>query len=146
MEKEFVPYELALKMKEFGFDEECFGSYYLYKDENHQEGKFDYRGKLNIEFSIYTNNKYYILAPTWQSAFRWFREKYGLYSWIQLHNGYINDSFYSELPITFSIMDRKTGNKYYERDIPHNYLYKTNEEAELECLKKLIEIVKEKQL
>ena len=84
-----------------------------------------------------------ISAPTIQRVFGWLREKYGLYSWIQLHNGYINDSFYPELPITFSIMDRKTGNKYYERDIPHNYLYKTNEEAELECLRKLIEIVKE---
>ena len=41
-------------------------------------------------------------------------------------------------------MDRKTGNKYYERDIPHNYLYNTTEEAELACLKKLISIIKEK--
>jgi hypothetical protein len=41
-------------------------------------------------------------------------------------------------------MDRKTGNKYYERDIQHNYLYKTNEEAELACLNKLIEIVEQK--
>ena len=27
MEKEFVPYELALRMKELGFDEPCFGYY-----------------------------------------------------------------------------------------------------------------------
>ncbi len=87
----------------------------------------------------------WLIAPTFSQVFRWFREKYDLYSWIQLHNGYINDSFYPELPITFSIMDRKTGNESYERDIPHNYLYKTNEEAELACLQKLIEIVEQKQ-
>jgi hypothetical protein len=27
MEKEFVPYELALKLKKLGFDEPCFGLY-----------------------------------------------------------------------------------------------------------------------
>jgi hypothetical protein len=27
MEKEFVPYELAVKLKELGFDEPCFGYY-----------------------------------------------------------------------------------------------------------------------
>ena len=27
MEKEFVPYELALRMKALGFDEPCFGYY-----------------------------------------------------------------------------------------------------------------------
>ncbi len=30
MEKEFVPYELAVKLQDLGFDESCFG-YYLCK-------------------------------------------------------------------------------------------------------------------
>jgi hypothetical protein len=135
MEKEFVHYELALRMKQLGFDEPCFN---FYMGGFKELGKIKYVNPNNV---AETN----VLAPTFSQAFRWFREKYGLYSWIQLHNGYINDSFYPELPITFSIMDRKTGNKYYERDIPHNYLYKTNEEAELECLKELIEIVEQKE-
>jgi hypothetical protein len=137
MEKEFVTYELALKLKELGFDESCFGF--------HSKIHGLMMVKTSGSSSLYKDAGE-CLAPTYSQAFRWFRDKYGLYSWIQLHNGYINDSFYPELPITFSIMDRKTGNKYYERDIPHNYLYKTNEESELECLEKLIEIVKEKQL
>ena len=128
MEKEFVTYELALKMKQLGFDEPCFAFY----DEE------EYLFTVREQDDIYEE---WLIAPTFSQAFRWFREKYDLYSWIQLHNGYINDSFYPELPITFSIMDRKTGNESYERDIPHNYLYKTNEEAELACLEKLIEIV-----
>ena len=69
MNREFVPYKIAVRLKELGFNEECFGSYYLDKDENHQEGKFDYRGELNIEYSIYKENTYYILAPIYQQAF-----------------------------------------------------------------------------
>ena len=135
MEKEFVTYELALRMKQLGFDEPCLA---FFNGIHLSFSRFDTLGKL-LDIGKCLE------APIYSQAFRWFREKYGLYSWIQLHNGYINDSFYSELPITFSIMDRKTGNKYYERDIPHNYLYKTNEEAELECLKTLIEIVEQKE-
>jgi hypothetical protein len=135
-EKEFVSYDLASRMKELGFAESCW-CYFMNDVFNSSMFPKDY------EYFEVMSKKHttYTLAPTFSQSFRWFRKKYGLYSWIQLHNGYINDSFYPELPITFSIMDRKTGNKYYERDIPHNYLYKTNEEAELECLSKLIEII-----
>jgi hypothetical protein len=133
LNREFVIYPLSSRMKALGFDEPCLA---WFVSEEHG---------LEIGAVLKSNLiKEGLLAPTWQSAFRWFREKYGLYSWIQLHDGYINDSFYLELPITFCIMDRKTGNKYYERDIPHNYLYKTNKEAKLACLTKLIEIVESK--
>jgi len=131
LESEFIPYNLALRMKALGYDERTLRAYYK---------------KSGQLLDIGSGNIYDTKAPTWRAAFNWFRKKYGLYSWIQLHNGYINDSFYPELPITFSIMDRKTGNKYYERDIPHNYLYKTNEKAEIACLEELIEIVEQKQL
>jgi len=133
LESEFVPYPLALRMKVLGYKEPCL-AWYVSEKYGLELGEVKFGDLI----------KDGLLAPTWRSAFRWFRKKYGLYSWIQLHNGYINDSFYPELPITFSIMDRKTGNKYYERDIPHNYLYKTNEKAEIACLEELIEIVEQK--
>jgi hypothetical protein len=65
MEKEFVPYELALKMKALGFDEPCFGHY------NNGE----------LVYSSHTNNnmqRFRYSAPLYQQAFRWFREKYDL--------------------------------------------------------------------
>jgi hypothetical protein len=71
MENEFVIYPLALRMKALGFNEPCLGSYYSDSEENFKEGAFDYRRQLNIEYSIYSENTYYILAPTWQSAFSW---------------------------------------------------------------------------
>jgi hypothetical protein len=137
MEKEFVPYILALEMKSIGFDEPCFGFYYLYKDENHQEGKFDYRGELNIEYSIYKENTYYILAPTYSQAFRFFREKYG---WIsKVWTICISTDGITSFEYAIDTLNDLGVSQYRE-----NFPYKTYEEAELACLKELIEIVKEK--
>jgi len=102
MEKEFIPYEQALALKELGFDESCMAS----RDMN--------------------NDKGLIQIPLYQQAFRWFREKYGYLSYIDMDNY----SFYR-----FTIYKGKGIS-----EAP----YHTYEEAELECLKKLIEIVKQK--
>ena len=58
MEKEFIPYEQALALKELGFDEPCMSS----RDMNNGEGL--------------------IQLPLYQQAFRWFREKYQVHSTI----------------------------------------------------------------
>ena len=69
MNKEFLPYEQALALKELGFDEPCFGSY-------------DPFGSKQLSCSgIYTYGNC-IAAPLYQQAFSWFREKYGICSWI----------------------------------------------------------------
>ena len=65
MNKEFIPYEQALALKELGFDEPCFGMYYT------KDG--DIR-KLDInEIGD---------APLYQQAFRWFREKHNICGYI----------------------------------------------------------------
>ena len=58
MKIEFVPYQLAIKLKELGFDEEGFGMY----NEN---------GEV-LPFKPYTSESKAIL---FQQAFRWFRKK-----------------------------------------------------------------------
>ena len=58
---EFVPYELALELKQLGFDEPCFGVYAT-KDGYVRKSAYDENGD----------------APTYSQAFRWFREKSGL--------------------------------------------------------------------
>ena len=62
MEKEFIPYEQALVLKELGFDKECFG-YYHYK-KYYQYGLdfeniiFKYKCKLiDKGFNLYPNDK-----------------------------------------------------------------------------------------
>ena len=119
MEKEFVPYELAVKLKEIGFDEECFGYYTELED-------FVMRPHLRQQDCI--EGKF--LAPTWQSAFRWFREKYNLvFNFISYNIVKPREYHWS---ITWNDEAKATG------------IVKTYEEAELACLKKLIQIVKEK--
>lgn len=125
MEKEFVHYEQALALKELGFDEDCIAFGYICGKE--QLYIFMISTITNKNSSWVTDlSKTYISIPTYSQAFRWFREKINLHSYIEgaypWYRYYIN-----------SEDDRWEGCKYL--------LFK---EAELECLKKLIGIVKNK--
>ncbi len=103
MEKEFVPYEQALALKELGFDEPCFGYYISVQVRN---------PFLVIEKVFDTQGGYFTFAPLYQQAFRWFRKpKNGSYNHLDFMYEYLKDDSVSY------------------------------EEAELECLKKLIEII-----
>ena len=70
MIKQFVTYEIALKFKELGFNEECFGYYHI--NEGYQKG-YAFCYSENSRTSDCS-----ILAPLWQQVIDWFREKYGL--------------------------------------------------------------------
>jgi hypothetical protein len=116
MEKEFIPYEQALALKELGFDEPCFG-YYKYEE-------------LLIQGqSKNSDHGFSISAPLYQQAFRWFREKHNLH--INKHG---NSNYTS-----FNMVEPKIEVISFVRytDTENHY-----EEAELACLNKLIEIVK----
>ena len=122
MEKEFVPYSLALELKELGFDEPCFGSI-------DQIGYIHVKGsKSSPRGSMMYNT---INCPTFSQAFRFFRDKYMLSGEIYIFKNFWN----------FDIEDINNSIQLYTSDITS---YSTYEEAELECLKKLIEIVKNK--
>ncbi len=116
MEKEFIPYEQALALKELGFDEPCIKEFHV------QELLANSTGEeiTNNELTELYGEQTVISAPTLSQAFRWFREKY------DLHLSIVKMSFAYVVPVY---------------DLGR---FKTYEEAELECLKKLIEIVKQK--
>jgi hypothetical protein len=129
MEKEFVPYELALRMKALGFDESCFGVY----DNDDDNTFYEIRSSYSIGFSKNIEGR--VLALTWQSAFRWFREKYKIEA--------TTSCFYSKrLDIPY---EERQYHCHIIRDgvTSKGPKYKTYEEAETACLKKLIEIVEE---
>jgi len=110
MKNEFIPYEQALALKELGFDEPCFGWFTT-----------GYLRVGSVE-SKHVQGLGELLAPLYQQAFRWFREKYGLNHFVEL--------------------DVDCGPNYYNGYVLCSLVYHGNnyEEAELACLKKLIEL------
>jgi hypothetical protein len=125
MEKEFVPYELALELKQLGFDEPCFGYYHL--NEGYTKG---------YAFCYFNEPKRYesdsaVLTPTFSQAFRWFREKHGLVGIVKFGT---ND-------FTYNIYNTDGIGLLTKESLNFNGTY---EEAESDCLQKLIEIVKTK--
>jgi hypothetical protein len=132
MEKEFIPYEQALALKEIGFDEPCFGYYYAL--DNKKVG-------LEMYIDVQHQDTYFVQAPLYQQAFRWFREKYNLRGFIGFRP--------NVKQFDCHIYDMSLSGKEYVKQRTMEEFNKdpkvgTYEEAELECLKKLIEIVKEK--
>ena len=118
MNKEFIPYEEALALKELGFDEPCLATIDQTEYVHITGTKYPIRGAM-----CYNE----ISTPLYQQAFRWFREKYGLCNFIN----FSGDGFCSGWE------DLGNNEHGFEN-------FKTYEEAELACLRKLIEIVKTK--
>jgi len=143
MNQEFIPYEQALALKELGFDEPCF-AFWSDIEDNKFTGNYTIRiGLESIENKIQgIRYKGFLSAPTYSQAFRWFREKY---DW-QHSIDPTADQHSHKLGYNYWIWNYKTGEEHYT--MPKNrptgdWEYETYEEAELECLKKLIEIVKQ---
>jgi hypothetical protein len=129
MKKEFIPYKQALALKELGFDEPCFGRWLIITEWEAPTGEI--RLQLGAEAESYDKNQ--CTAPLYQQAFRWFREKYKIHIVINLT---IIDNWYFEL---YDLNDKRNA------EIKTNQNeFETYKKAELECIKKLIEIVKNK--
>lgn len=127
MEKEFVSYEIALELKQLGFDEPCLDCYHIY-------GK-RWEMRLNKQSTI----EGACLAPTFSQAFRFFREKFNWQASIEA----TKDQNSRELGYNYWIWNSETGEEY--NTMPQNcpsgdWEFKTYEEAEIACLIKLIKI------
>jgi len=131
MEKEFVPYELAVKLKELGFDEPCFG--FWCKDTKTQEYTIRNGFDKSSESIKGRNFQAFLSAPTFSQAFRWFRKK----NFICHVTNDLSNNLQDEVYVYVMT-------KGYGSLIDRSEEYSTYEEAELACLKKLIEIVKTK--
>jgi hypothetical protein len=125
---EFIPYEQALELRELGFDgrEECLA--YYNTNPRYTKPSLDMVKPMDHEFCL--------PSPLYQQAFRWFREKYFLDAEIYL-NHELGHKFYHYLILQLV----RENIEWKSRNITK---FKTYEEAELACLKKLIELVKNK--
>jgi hypothetical protein len=129
--KDFTLYPEALELKQLGFDEPCFAFYdeslYFPNNEN-QYGTFCNQ-KLDASSCS---------APTYSQAFRWFRDKHQLVH----HMYWVYKKMYDGVDWIFHI---KGINMINNNVVPHDETrFETYEEAELACLKKLIELIKNK--
>lgn len=139
MNKEFAPYDISLEIKKLGFNEPCFG-YYVSGELRGVNLGLDELGGVEPyykRFGFHTicnsdiNNmeKSVVTSPTFSQAFRWFRNVHGL-------NGMVEGC-------------KKYGFEWcIFPDIDH-YIKPPNnfdnyEDCEIACLRRLIEIVKER--
>ena len=123
MTKEFVSYGIALELKEMGFDEPCLAWY-------GSEDIFEISG--SYKNSTHTIG-YLASAPLFQQAFRFFREKYNV-------SHYVSQDWDSEKNLGY---DGQIESLDGEINI-NTETFATYEEAEIECLKQLIKIAKQK--
>jgi hypothetical protein len=132
MNKDFIPDEQALALKELGFDEPCFGFYF--------------KGEEDENFNLIPNGRtggffgYQFDAPTYSQAFRWLKNKHGLYGWVTSKTIDENKTIF--IPQGRTIPD--TMQKGLVVDIIPYVTFKDDIDAQLECLKVFIKIVKEK--
>jgi hypothetical protein len=125
MNKEFIPYEQALELKELGFDEICVSFFTPEGDLYQSEGYYKY-GK-----NVFGDE---VIAPLYQQAFRWFRDRHGLYTDLFVDD----DQTFGFCVSSFAEEGRCRLDKPIKRQ------FSTYEESELECIKFLIEIVERK--
>ena len=128
-EKEFIPYEQALALKELGFNEPCFGYY-------------NYNGSHFFKYKPKTDDKNLTKAPLYQQAFRWFREKYNIQGYI--YSSTVRGNSEKTKQFTGYIWNINGIDMPFISTDARDELHDTYEEAELACLNKLIEIIKNK--
>ena len=136
--KDFVPHKESLQLAELGFDELVFAKY-----QKMSEG-----AKYQLQLLAKERNcnilDTAISAPTFLQAFRFFRKKYGLQSYInpELPFSYNNPKYtVIFIKTTKNFVTYKDDTIWVKKDIERKR-FNSYEEAELECLRKLIEIVK----
>lgn len=113
----FIPYEEALALKTLGFDEDHLGVYGKLSDEHALHKMIGYKFDA-------VDDIHFIKAPLYQQAFKFFREKYTLHPLIDQ----------TQADYRCSIVKRP---RVYHHI---NGVFDTCQEAELACIRKLIEI------
>ena len=155
MKELFLEYEDALALKELGFDEPCLAGFFHYVSDNPEKARQlltpkdsifgeNYMFKNSVDFieqlSMAVNhhpicNKN-CSAPLYQQAFKFFREKYNLHSYITC-SCTVNEILSYDWVIHKLMNNGKNKDENFITDYEQTF-----KKAELECLKKLIKLAK----
>ena len=138
MKELFLNYELSLKLKELGFDENCFAGYSVLYGSNPpplitpttKNELVPFYGKYKAQ------NKHILKAPLKFQIFDWFRNEHNLISEIKIDTVYINAKYSYKVIHKLKIP--------YLPDL-HTYKFDTYEETELACIEEMMNIIKQKQ-
>lgn len=142
MQENFTPYNEAIELKKLRYTEPCFSFYscdnkdkiYYCVDPDDLTLNWDNHSKHDYNNLSYV---YRTSAPLYQQVFKWFRDKHNLQSVIESNaNHEIHGKKTYSITIFYSF-----GNCFFDKEGEYN----TYEEAELSCVQKLIEILKQKQ-
>ena len=120
-QEDFVTYDLALAIKELGFNEKTIATYVKSEFLGYPTPTFSLAKQFNIDAGNTKNDNTFISmpgcasAPTYTEAFKWLKEKYDLGSAFILHD--------------YKALKMREGMNY--------------QEAQEACLIELIDIVKE---
>lgn len=130
MDKFLCSYEHSLALKELGFDEECFGFYFFNGD------------KFEFQFAKFATNSYFkdsqfkeVTIPLKSQAFKFFREKYGLFSYVE---PVIVEQATSPIKFDYVILEYNGDEEQFK-----NFPYHTYEDAENALIDMLIKICKD---
>lgn len=125
MENQFVSYEIALKLKELGFNEHCFASY-TNKDLSFVRELFG--DVIASRYSINNDVEYSteITAPLYQQVFEWFRNNNNMH-----HN---------------IVHQESSSQEWYDAYVEGEKIDECGSyrQAEIACINKLIELVYDK--
>ena len=129
MKEQFVTYEIALKLKELGFDEDCIGRFFM--------------GIFQQEFSP-ENYPYKEVnsfhCPLWQQVIDWLREKYNLL----IHSPKLDEWNDGKWCVKIESLDKSI---ILEEHVGQPYwriyrCFKTFEESREQVILKAIELIK----
>lgn len=133
MDELFVPYEVALALKELGYNKPCFAYY----------------GEINggeIELFLKKNfdtEARYVLAPTFSQAAQWIRDTFGIHSWIDwMTRSKSNSGFF----VCFRGMNHRLNDENFwfiqgDHDSGY-YIFRTHYAAEVARIQRLITMIK----
>lgn len=133
MEEQFVPYDLALKLKDLGFNKPCLAYYWneIFVLSENKNGVTNKGGEFGLPV---------VVIPLWQQAFDWIRINYGLF-YFEDHR--VNSKNLNDKTYWFGIKKFKEAPYGSECVVGLIELgcSSTYTEGRLKCFKKLIQLI-----
>lgn len=140
MQKQFVNHEIALKLKELGFDEKCLAIYDAYQDNRLVYLSEDGRSASG---TIKTNESmdFSCLAPLYQQVIDWFREMCCIFIEIEVSDFFdtLAES-YSYHAVCKVFKSGEIDGTALVRDRQNNHIFHSYYEARKQAILKAIEL------